>query len=76
MKSKVYMIVAASVCVLMATCAEAFAQQQQQEEQPKPSDEEKARQYAASVLRSHLDEEKGSPIPHADVQVRPPDKDY
>ena len=51
-------------------------QQQQQEEQPQPSDEEKARQYAASVLRSHLDEEKGSPIPHADVQVRPPDKDY
>ena len=51
-------------------------QQQQEEEQPKPSDEEKARQYAASVLRSHLDEEKGSPIPHTDVQVRPPDKDY
>ena len=52
------------------------APQQQQQEQPQPSDEEKARQYAASVLRSHLDEEKGSPIPHADVQVRPPDKDY
>ncbi|MBR5889294.1 MAG: VWA domain-containing protein [Akkermansia sp.] len=48
----------------------------QQQEQPQPSDEEKARQYAASVLRSHLDEEKGSPIPHADAQVRPPDKDY
>ncbi len=52
------------------------APRQQQEEQPQPSDEEKARQYAASVLRSHMDEEKGSPIPHADVQVRPPDKDY
>ena len=55
-------------------------QQQQQprpeEQQEQPSDEEKARQYAASVLRSHLDEEQGSPIPHADVQVRPPDKDY
>ena len=50
------------------------AQQEQQQDQP--SDEEKARQYAASVLRSHLDEEQGSPIPHADVQVRPPDKDY
>ena len=47
---------------------------QPQEEQP--SDEEKARRYAASVLRSHMDEEQGSPIPHADVQVRPPDKDY
>ena len=31
MKSKVYMIVAASVLMLMATCAEAFAQQQQPE---------------------------------------------
>lgn len=55
-------------------------QQQQQaprpEEQEQPSDEEKARQYAASVLRSHMDEEQGSPIPHADMQVRPPDKDY
>ena len=50
------------------------AEAERQEEQP--SDEEKARQYAASVLRSHLDEEEGSPIPHADVQVRPPDKDY
>lgn len=47
---------------------------QPQEEQP--SDEEKARRYAASVLRSHLDEEQGSPIPHANMQVRPPDKDY
>lgn len=55
-------------------------QKQQQaprpEEQEPPSDEEKARQYAASVLRSHMDEEQGSPIPHADMQVRPPDKDY
>ena len=53
---------------------QAPAEAERQEEQP--SDEEKARQYAASVLRSHLDEEEGSPIPHADVQVRPPDKDY
>ncbi|MBR2313583.1 MAG: VWA domain-containing protein [Akkermansia sp.] len=51
-------------------------QQQQAPEQEQMSDEEKARQYAASVLRSHLDEEQGSPIPHADVQIRPPDKDY
>lgn len=57
-------------------------QQQQQAAQPQeqtdaqPSDEEKARRYAASVLRSHLDEEQGSPIPHAESQVRPPDKDY
>ena len=47
---------------------------QPQEEQP--SDEEKARRYAASVLRSHLDEEQGSPIPHTDLQIRQPDKDY
>ena len=53
---------------------QAPAEAERQEEQP--SDEEKARQYAASVLRSHLDEEEGSPIPHADIQVRPPDKDY
>lgn len=53
-------------------------QQQQQQQQPEEqsTDEEKARQYAASVLRSHLDEEQGSPIPHADMQVRPPNKDY
>lgn len=53
---------------------QAPAEAEKQEEQP--SDEEKSRQYAASVLRSHLDEEEGSPIPHTDVQVRPPDKDY
>ena len=59
-------------------------QNQQEKQQPRPeeqkeeqpSDEEKARQYAASVLRSHLDEEQGSPIPHADAQVRQPEKDY
>ena len=54
-------------------------QQDTQAPQPQkeqPSDEEKARRYAASVLRSHMDEEQGSPIPHADMQVRPPDKDY
>lgn len=49
---------------------------EEERQQDQPTDEEKARQYAASVLRSHLDEEQGSPIPHADVQVRPPDKDY
>ncbi len=52
------------------------APQAPQPQKEQPSDEEKARRYAASVLRSHLDEEQGSPIPHADVQVRPPDKDY
>lgn len=49
---------------------------QPDEQQNQPTDEEKARQYAASVLRGHLDEEQGSPIPHRDLQVRPPDKDY
>ncbi len=52
------------------------APQAPQPQKEQPSDEEKARRYAASVLRSHMDEEQGSPIPHADVQVRPPDKDY
>ena len=65
-------------------------QQQQQEqkeqqakperegEQPKPmTEEEKAQQSAADILRMHLDEEKGSPIPHAPANtVRPPRKDY
>ena len=50
------------------------AEEDKQQEQP--SDEEKARRYAASVLRSHMDEEQGSPIPHNEAQVRPPDKDY
>ena len=53
---------------------EQTAQAQQAEEQP--DEEEKKRQYAASVLRRHMDEEQGSPIPHANDQVRPPDKDY
>ena len=47
-----------------------------EQKEDQPSDEEKARRHAAAVLRSHMDEEQGSPIPHADVQVRPPDKDY
>ena len=56
-------------------------EQQQQAPQPEPqqaqpSEEERSRQYAASVLRRHMDEEEGSPIPHANDQVRPPDKDY
>ena len=52
----------------------------QQEQQRKPvsmSEEEKAQQSAADVLRMHLDEEKGSPIPHAPADtVRKPRKDY
>ena len=41
------------------------------------SEEEKAQQSAADVLRMHLDEEKGSPIPHAPADtVRKPRKDY
>ena len=41
-----------------------------------PNNKEKTRRYAVSVLRSHLDEEQGSPIPHNGDQVRPPAKDY
>ncbi len=51
-------------------------QQQAPQQQAQPSEEERSRQYAASVLRRHMDEEEGSPIPHANDQVRPPDKDY
>ena len=58
--------------------------QDKQNEQPKTaeeaqqelSDEEKARQRAASILKMHMDEEHGSPIPHANDNVRPPAKDY
>ena len=45
-------------------------------EQQELSDEEKARQRAASILKMHMDEEQGSPIPHANDNVRPPAKDY
>ncbi len=56
-------------------------QQEQQapapaEQQEQPSEEEKSKKYAASVLRSHLDEEQGSPIPHRNIQIRQPEKDY
>ena len=40
------------------------------------SEEEKGKQRAAGILRMHLDEEKGSPIPHDNRAVRPPAKDY
>ena len=40
------------------------------------SDEEKSKQRAAGILRMHLEEEKGSPIPHDNRMVRPPSKDY
>ena len=53
-------------------------QDEQDEHRAKPmSEEEKAQQSAADVLRMHLDEEKGSPIPHAPSDtVRKPRKDY
>ena len=40
------------------------------------SDEEKGQQRAASILQLHLDEEKGSPIPHRAAPERRPAKDY
>ena len=58
---------------------------QQKEQQPSPgqmqqakmTEKDKARQSAADVLRMHLDEEKGSPIPHLpEDKVRTPSKDY
>ena len=54
------------------------AKPEREGEQPKPmTAEEKAQQSAADILRMHLDEEKGSPIPHAPANtVRPPLKDY
>lgn len=61
-------------------------QQQQEQEQPQPqeqeeqqaelSDEEKAKQRAASILKMHMDEENGSPIPRSNEAIRPPKKDY
>lgn len=45
--------------------------------EPNPENEkEKAEQRAASILQMHLDEEEGSPIPHAEPSSRPPKKDY
>lgn len=51
-------------------------QQPQQAQQQELSDEEKAKQRAAAILQMHLDEEKGSPIPHFNDNMRPPRKDY
>ncbi len=51
------------------------AQPQQQQQAPM-SEQQKAEQRAASILRMHVDEEKGSPIPHVNDSVRPPEKDY
>ena len=39
------------------------------------SEKEKAKQRAAGILKMHLDEEKGSPIPQQYPAVRPA-KDY
>ncbi len=56
-------------------------EQQQEEEQatqtPEPkSQEEKDRDRARSILNMNLDEEKGSPVPRINSNVRPPAKDY
>ncbi len=40
------------------------------------SDQSKAEHRAASILKMHMDEEQGSPIPRANTAVRPPEKDY
>ena len=40
------------------------------------SEDEKNKQRAAGILRMHLDEEKGSPIPHPNRAIKPPLKDY
>ncbi len=50
--------------------------QQPQPAEPPMSDKEKAERRAASILKMHLDEEQGSPIPRANSAVRPPEKDY
>ncbi len=46
------------------------------QQEPPMSDKEKAEQRAASILKMHMDEEQGSPIPRANQAVRPPEKDY
>ncbi len=45
-------------------------------EQTPMSEQEKAHQRAAGILRMHVDEEQGSPIPRPNTAVRPPEKDY
>ncbi len=50
--------------------------QQPQPEKSPLSDRQKAEQRAASILKMHTDEEQGSPIPHSNNAVRPPEKDY
>ena len=50
--------------------------QAQQAEEAELTEDQKNKQRAAGVLRMHLDEEKGSPIPHFNKAVRPPSKDY
>ncbi len=50
-------------------------QQQQQQEQQTPNDKDKSAQRAAGILKMHLDEEQGSPIPHH-TRTAPPAKDY
>ena len=52
------------------------AQEQQMQKARQANEKDKQKQRAASILKMHLDEEKGSPIPHADAPSRPPRKDY
>ena len=52
------------------------APQQQPSAQPELSDKEKAEQRAAAILKMHLDEEGGSPIPHPEEKPSTPRKDY
>ena len=52
------------------------AQEQQMQKARQANEKDKQKQRAASILKMHLDEEKGSPIPHADAPSRPPRKEY
>ncbi|MGN0868182.1 MAG: hypothetical protein ACI4O9_01490, partial [Akkermansia sp.] len=51
-------------------------EQMQPNAQPELSDKEKAEQRAAAILKMHLDEEGGSPIPHPEEKPATPRKDY
>ncbi len=51
-------------------------EKQQEVQQAELSEEEKEKQRAEGILRMHLDEVEGSPIPHRNIPMRPPAKDY
>lgn len=50
-------------------------EQQQSQAQQSPNDKDKSAKRAAGILKMHLDEEQGSPIPHH-TRTAPPAKDY